>query len=69
MSNSFVNVHAGEETGDEAKRYFVLGERIERRLRIRGNWLISSTSPYHQAAGRRDMRMRAQRCSASLRDA
>jgi len=38
MSNSFVNVHAGEETGDEAKRYFVLGERIELRLRIRGNW-------------------------------
>lgn len=39
MSNSFVNVHSGEETGDEAKRFFVLGERIERRLRIRGRWL------------------------------
>ncbi|OWV74804.1 cupin [Rhizobium sp. R339] len=39
MSNSFVNMHAGDETGDRTKRFFVLGERIERRLRIRGNWL------------------------------
>ncbi|MBB2754508.1 UNVERIFIED_ORG: quercetin dioxygenase-like cupin family protein [Rhizobium aethiopicum] len=35
MSNSFVKTHAG----DEAKRFFVLGDRVERRVRIRGNWL------------------------------
>ncbi|RFB97458.1 cupin [Rhizobium leguminosarum bv. trifolii] len=35
MSNSFVKTHASE----EAKRFFVLGDRIERRVRIRGTWL------------------------------
>ncbi|RUM26294.1 cupin domain-containing protein [Rhizobium vallis] len=35
MSNSFVKMHAGE----EAKRFFVLGDRVERRLRISGTWL------------------------------
>ena len=34
MSNSFVKVHA-----EDPKRFFVLGDRIERQLRIRGNWL------------------------------
>ncbi|OWV88011.1 cupin [Rhizobium sp. R635] len=34
MSNSFVKKHAENE-----KRFFVLGDRIERRLRLRGNWL------------------------------
>ncbi|TBA89296.1 cupin domain-containing protein [Rhizobium ruizarguesonis] len=35
MSNSFVKMHAS----DEAKRFFVLGDRVERRLRISGTWL------------------------------
>lgn len=35
MSNSFVKTHAS----DDAKRFFVLGDRVERRVRIRGNWL------------------------------
>jgi len=35
MSNSFVKMHAG----DEAKSFFVLGDRAERRLRISGTWL------------------------------
>ncbi|WP_434733670.1 cupin domain-containing protein [Rhizobium sp. YTUHZ044] len=35
MSNSFVTIPAGK----EARRFFVLGDRIERRLRLRGTWL------------------------------
>ncbi|PDS29661.1 cupin domain-containing protein [Rhizobium phaseoli] len=35
MSNSFVTMPAGK----EAKRFFVLGDRIERQVRIRGTWL------------------------------
>ncbi|OWV88195.1 cupin [Rhizobium sp. N122] len=35
MSNSFVKTYASE----EAKRFFVLGDRIERQVRIRGTWL------------------------------
>ncbi|MGO6704362.1 cupin domain-containing protein, partial [Rhizobium ruizarguesonis] len=35
MSNSFVKMPAS----DEAKRFFVLGDRVERRLRISGTWL------------------------------
>ncbi|MBX5139885.1 cupin domain-containing protein [Rhizobium lentis] len=33
MSNSFVKMPA-----ENTKRYFVLGDRIERRLRLRGTW-------------------------------
>lgn len=33
MSNSFVKLSA-----ENTKRYFVLGDRIERRLRLRGTW-------------------------------
>ena len=35
MSNSFEKMHAR----DEAKRFFVLGDLVERRLRISGTWL------------------------------
>ncbi|PDS75195.1 cupin domain-containing protein [Rhizobium sp. L43] len=35
MSNSFVKMHSS----DKAKRFFVLGDRVERQLRLRGTWL------------------------------
>lgn len=35
MSNSCVTMPAGK----EARRFFVLGDRIERQVRIRGTWL------------------------------
>ncbi len=55
MSNSFVKTHAS----DDAKRFFVLGDRVERRVRIRGNWLnvfdvtvpSGSRTPKHAHAG------------------